>query len=84
MWGKLCKVSKRDNKYLWTEYYKPHPFLKTHMGKLMVNIETNLNFQLLIIWKLSKIYAYRIKYAVSVWEKISALKLIQSKINLII
>ena len=71
MWGKLCKVSKRDNKYLLgTEYSKPHPVPENSYGKTYGEHREKLEFSITEHIKLSKICKkYGIKYAVSVWEK---------------
>lgn len=79
-----AKFQKRDNKYLLgAEYSKPHPVPENSYGKTYGEHREKLEFSINEHIKLSKICERnKIKYAVSVWEKKSALELIRSKIKL--
>ena len=78
------KFQKRDNKYLLKEkYYKPHPVIENSYGKTYGLHREFLEFNMKQHYDLYKYcLKKKIKYAVSVWEKNSALNFINSKINL--
>ena len=78
-----AKFQKRDNKYLLgKEYLKPHPVPENSYGTTYGEHRENLEFSVSQHANLSRICKKNgINYAVSVWEKKSALKIIESKIK---
>lgn len=78
------KFQKRDNKYLLgPDYFKPHPVIENSYGENYGKHRDYLEFNINQHYQLYKFCnKEKIKYAVSVWEKNSAIEFVKSKINL--
>ena len=82
--AEYVKFQKRENKILLGEdYFKPHPVPHNSFGKNYGEHREKLEFNIKQHEMLYKFCLKKnIKYSISVWDKISAEKILNSKINL--